>query len=309
LRDLLFSPPQAQLKPEFIEGEAMKRGHLLGVGALALTGCGSIDNILFAPETRPDQWCSLRPCVDLGGVILNEPLGSFLVYLLAAMSLWAGWQFWKNRGAEKSRYWWAWALMLGGVAAACAGTSYQAFSYELKCAGRSLCVFTSWWEVVYMTVQNASVDCMVIAVAYSSTTGKLRQGLIKYAFANAGLHLLATIYGAATGNAFLISFELLLLFSTPALLAFLVLNGTRYVRHRTRVDAILLGAWVWLFATNALYYAYFGAGLTQRFWQNGQGFYFSENDVLHVGMIGWMLYFFLVVAKAVSDLKDDTATG
>lgn len=289
----------------------MKRGPAAGIvagtGLLAVTGCGPIDQILFTPETRPDQWCSLRPCVDLGGMILNEPLGSFLVYLLAAMSLWAGWHFWKNRGDQKSHYWWAWALILGGVSAACAGTSYQAFSYELKCAGRAVCVFTSWWEVAYMTIQNASVDCMVIAVAYSSTTGKFRQGLIKYAYANALLHLLVTIYGAATGTAFLISFELLLLFSMPALLTFLVLNGARFVRYRTKVDLILLGAWVGLFATNALYFAYFGAGLTQKYWQNGQGFYFSENDVLHVGMIGWMLYFILVVAKGVRDLKDEGA--
>jgi hypothetical protein len=227
------------------------------------------------------------------------------VYLLAVMSLWAGWRMWQGRENQKSHFWWAWALILGGVAAAFAGTSYQAFSYELKCSGRALCIFTSWWEVAYMTIQNASVDCMVIAVAYSSTTGKLRQWLIRYAFANAGLHLLATAYGAAVGNAFLISFELLLVFSTPALLSFLVLNGVRFARYRTRVDLVLLGTWIWLFAANAVYFAYFGAGLTRKFWAEGTGFYFSENDVLHIGMIGWMLYFMWVVAKNVRDLKDD----
>jgi len=35
-----------------------------------------------------------------------------------------------------------------------------------------------------------------------------------------------------------------------------------------------------------------------------QGFYFSENDVLHIGMIGWMLYFMRVVSKNVRDLPD-----
>ena len=190
---------------------------------------------------------------------------------------------------------------MGGIAAALAGTSYQAFGYELKCAGRELCVWTSWFEVAYMVLQNASVDCIVIAVAHSCTAGSWRKLPIKYAWANAVAYVLVTIYGVATANAFLISFEMLLLFAMPALLTALGLSALRYLRHRKEMDLALLGAWVWLFGTNAVYFAYLLAGFTQKFWRGGAGFYFSENDVLHVGMIGWMLYLIFVVAGRVTD--------
>jgi hypothetical protein len=51
--------------------------YLVALGAASLPGCGPIDKILYSPETRPDQWCGMRPCVEIGGIVLNEPLGSF----------------------------------------------------------------------------------------------------------------------------------------------------------------------------------------------------------------------------------------
>ena len=51
--------------------------------ALRLGVCGRLDTILFDPPTAPEQWCKTRPCVELGGVVLDQPLGTFLVYLLA----------------------------------------------------------------------------------------------------------------------------------------------------------------------------------------------------------------------------------
>lgn len=276
---------------------------------LAASGCRHLDAIPFTPLTTPEQWCASRPCIDLGGVIWNEPLGTFLVDLLAAASMWVGWRIWRSRGSEKSRFWWALAMGLGGVAAGVAGTSYQAFSYELKCAERAFCAWTSWWEVAYLTIQNASIDGMVIAVAHSSTRGAFRRGLIRYAWANALLHLAVTAYGAIGASPLLISFELLLAFSLPGLAIGLGLNATRFWRHRTALDRALLGAWLWLVATNALYYGYLVAGYTQALWQDGRGFYFSENDVLHVGMIGWAVYVLLVVAPHVKDLADDTGAA
>lgn len=253
----------------------------------------------------------MRPCVEIGGTIWTEPLGSVLIYALAALWIWAGWRFWRERGRERSRFWWAWALFLGGAAAASAGTSYQAFSYELKCAGRALCVWTSGFEVAYLALQNSSGACSVVAVAWSSTTGVVRKVLTAYAAGNAALHLALTAYGVATADASLLSFELLLAFSLPALLLGFALNGYRFLRYRTPLDAALLGAWLWLVVTNAAYYGYLVGGHRQAFWRDGAGFYFSENDVLHVGMIGWTLYMRFVVAARVRDRDgaDSVATG
>jgi hypothetical protein len=50
-----------------------------------------------------------------------------------------------------------------------------------------------------------------------------------------------------------------------------------------------------------LYFAYAAAGITQRLWQDGRGWYFSENDVLHTGMIAWLLYVWRVLGKHLGD--------
>ena len=65
------------------------------------------------------------------------------------------------------------------------------------------------------------------------------------------------------------------------------------------MDLALLGVWIILAMTNAIYFAYMLLGITQALW--AQGFWFSENDVLHVLMMGWVLYLGLVVSTKVED--------
>ncbi len=262
-----------------------------------------IDALLTTPPLAPGEWCVARPCAQVGGVVLDQPLGTVLVMLLAVLWILAGGALWRERGPHVSRRWWAAAMAVGGVAAALAGLSYQAFGYELKCAGRDVCLWTSWFEIAYLVLQNMSVACMVVGVAYACSGTKLRRWLVGYAIANVLLHLVVTAYGLATANTSLLSFELLLLFSLPALLVAFGLNGYRFVRTRGAVDAALLGAWLGLIAVNGAYYTYLVAGITERLWDAGRGFYFSENDVLHVGMMLWLLYVVRVVAPRLADAQ------
>ena len=128
----------------------------LGTGlVLLVSSCSGIDSLLMEPEITPLQWCADMPCVEIlsTGVILNQPFSSVLVFLLGFTWIWAGLRFWKTRAGQASKYWWCISLVLGGIAALSAGTSYQAFGYELKCAGREICLWTSWWEIAYMVLQ------------------------------------------------------------------------------------------------------------------------------------------------------------
>jgi hypothetical protein len=54
-----------------------------------------------------------------------------------------------------------------------------------------------------------------------------------------------------------------------------------------------------------MYAAYYTAGLTASFWDGGDGFYLSENDVLHIGMFLFIAYLVAIVAKR---LRDEAAT-
>jgi len=138
-----------------------------------------------------------------------------------------------------------------------------------------------------------------VAEAYACATGRLRRGLILYAAANLAAYGVIALIGALVPVKFLISFELLILFAAPTILLFFILNGWRYVKLKDRMDLALLGAWVWLVVTLAAYFLYLMLGITQTVW--ARGVWFSENDVLHIGLIVWMIYLARVVAPQVRD--------
>ena len=265
-----------------------------------------MNDLLFEPPTTAEQWCEIQPCFEIGGVTFTQPLGSVLVYLLALLWIAGGVYFWRIRDRQRSREWMALALVLGGIGAGLAGTSYQFLGYELKCAGRDLCLWTNWFEVAYMKLQAASGAAMLIAVAYACTTGTLRLWLVIYAVANTVVYIALATYGALTETRALISFELLMVFAAPGLLFILAIAAVRWFRDRDSMDLAMIGAGLWLIVTIAAYSAYLAAGLTASLWDGRDGFYFSENDVLHVGMILFIAYLVAVVANRLRDNAPST---
>ena len=119
---------------------------------------------------------------------------------------------------------------------------------------------------------------------------------------NLGLYIIVTFIGAINPIKFLISFELLLVFTAPSILLFFFLNGWRYLKFRKKLDLALLGTWLGLGIIIGAYFLYFVLGITQELWS--QGIWFSENDVLHIGLILWMLYIGLVVVPKMKDLSE-----
>jgi len=97
----------------------------------------------MSPDTTPGQWLGKHPHINMNifsrDFILAEPSSSAIVYLLAVVTIAAGIRFLKTRGNHRSKFWWGTALILWGIGTLLAGTSYQAFAYEIKCAGKALC--------------------------------------------------------------------------------------------------------------------------------------------------------------------------
>jgi len=281
----------------------------LAATAAALSACARIETIAHEPRTTPEQWCAARPCVRLGGVVLDQPLGTLLVFTLAALWIAAGARAWRARDGQRSRAWFAVALVLGGVAAALAGTSFQAFGYELECAGRPQCIQTNWFEVGYLIVQAASVAAMLAAVAHACATGARRRAVLAYAVASALVYAGLAAAGGFVPVAALVSFDLFVVFAAPSLLGVLAIGAVRAWHRRDALGRSLVVASLWLVATFAAYYAYAAAGVTQALWDGGAGFYFSENDVLHVGMIAWLAYAGAVVAPRLRDASGEADTS
>jgi hypothetical protein len=281
----------------------MKKAPFVIIVALALAGCSRLESIPYNPPQTPESWLTIQPNLQLQigsrEILVIQPSTSTIVYLLGVIAIAAGLYFFHTRSNQSSRLWWGFALVLWGVGALLAGTSYEAFSYQIKCLAREVCIWTSWWEILYLALSVASVDAMLIAEAYSCASGKLRRGLIRYAWVNIGVYLAILLIGSQVPVKFLISFELLILVLAPNVILFLILNGWRYARLRNRMDLVLLGVWGWLILTIGAYFLYYLSGMSQRLW--AQGIWFTENDVLHIGLILWMVYIALVAARWIKD--------
>jgi hypothetical protein len=268
-----------------------------------LSGCRSLETIPYYPAQTPESWLSIQPFteVQIGSraLILVQPSTSAIVYLLGILGIAAGIYFLRIQQGQRSRQWWGAALLLWGAGALLAGTSYEAFSYAIKCAGRTTCIWTSGWEIFYLVLSAASVDAMLAAQAYACTQGKTRRVLLLVAIVHIVLYSAAVLAGSLVPVKFLISFELLILVLAPDIVVFLALNGGRYYRLKQRMDLILLGIWGWLILTIAAYFIYYISGFSQALW--GQGKWFTENDVLHIGLILWMIYIVRIAAPEITD--------
>lgn len=277
---------------------------MVGLGAFAalLAGCGRVDELVYQPPTTPAEWCAQRPCVEVGGVTLAEPWSSALVFALALLWLGVGIYFLASRRGQRSRTWFGLSLVLGGLAAGSAGTSYQALSYELKCAGRQVCTLTNGFEIAYSLLQVASMSAMVIAVAYALATARTRRAITVYAALNLVVYVVVTVVGVLLPSAFLLSFELLLLFAVPALVIAAVLAIRRWHQPLARR---ILGVLVLLVLVQVAYLVYFALGITESLWASG--LYFSANDVLHVGMLVWLAITAWVLGPALEDRPNLTS--
>jgi hypothetical protein len=275
------------------------------VNLLLLTGCSRLDAIPYTPPQTAETWLRIQPWVEMRSLgrnlILVQPSTSAIVYLLGLVTIVAGFYILRQREGHRSRLWWGVALLLWGLGALLAGTSYEAFSYQIKCLEREACLWTSGWEIWYLLLSVGSVNAMMIAQAYSCATMKPRSYLRLYALLNMSLYAITVFIGTIVPIKLLISFEMLILFAAPSIVIFMMLNGRNYYKLKQRSDLLLLITWAWLALTIGAYFLYFILDLTRMLW--ARGIWFSENDVLHIGLILWMIY---IAWTVVPNMEDQT---
>jgi hypothetical protein len=284
----------------------MNRPFLSTVATAISSAFERLDSIRCTdPELTPGNWRQVQPCATIKfaskDIILTQPSSTVFVYLLGILTIGLGLDFLWLQGGQVCRLWWGVALLLWGIGALLAGTSYQAFGYQIKCAGKETCTWTSWWEVIYLMFQQVSMDALLVAIAYSCTEGTLHTVLLGYALVCAVVYVVLTFIGGIMPVKLLITFEFMVLVSTPTFLIIFLINGWRYCTLGAPMDLALLGAWVLLFLTMAAYWLYDYLDITPKLWAKGQGIWFSQNDVLHIGLILWMIYLATVVADRVND--------
>ena len=209
-----------------------------------------IDKILYNPLTTPEQWLASQPYIEIEvfsqKITLIQPSSTFFVYLLGTISILLGLNLLRIRRDTKFISYWAISMTLWGIGAILAGTSYQIFSYEIKCVGNLFCNWTSMWEIAYLILSVGSVNAMLMAQASIDEKEKIRRIMTRYAMFNYSLYLIAILIGTIIPIQFLISFELMILFLAPTVCSLLILNIRSYFQFKNRVNFSLAIIWIFL---------------------------------------------------------------
>ncbi len=259
---------------------------------LSLAGCQRLDNIDYSPKQSPETFLQNQHWIKIGAgnfsFIWSQPSSTLIVYFVGLLTMYVGYTFLRHSNQQQAKLWWGIGLLLTGLGALFAGTSYQAFGYEIKCAGRASCTWTSWWEIIYMLLSVPGMNAFLIATAHTNAKGNFRKAMIVYAIINTLAYSLLLMYGALQAVKWQVSFDFMSLVSLPSVLFLLLLHGITYAKHKDKMNLLLLNTWLIFVLVGLTYGLSLHLGITASLWQNG--IWFTENDVLHLGMIGWVYY-------------------
>jgi hypothetical protein len=261
-------------------------------------------SLLMMPLTTPNEFLSGMPHTTLSifgkDYVLIQPSSTFFVYLLGVVMIIMGIYFLVTKRSEKSRYYWAIGLLLWGLSAIVAGTSYQAFGYELKCRGQEYCLFTSNFELAYMLLTAYSINFLIASTGYTSTGHPGRKRLIKFALLDSAGYSVYMFVGAILPLKLLISYEGFMTFIGVNFLIMFILNIRHYIRYKDILNRNLILIWIGFLLVNVSYFVFlfgeFGAKI-----YNNLGVWFNENDVLHIFLILWAFMIFFLLRKHAVD--------
>jgi len=269
-----------------------------------LTSCNRLSEL--KSDMTPEKWLNSHPHfnVSIGSLkfIFAEPSSSFFVFSLGIILLIIGILILKKYKGEKTVLFWSLAFIVWAISTFSAGVSYQAFSYEIKCAGRSVCLWTSWWEIIYLFLFVMAVNLIIIAVSFSSSKGKFRKLIIGYALSNFIVYSTLLFKGAFLPDKFLVSFEFMVLFSGPTFVILLITNLISYKIRKEKLDLLLVFEWLFMFFIVILYFCFYISKIPEILW--AKGIWFNANDLLHITLILWVLFFYFKVSRYLKDLKN-----
>ncbi|QMS85145.1 hypothetical protein [Candidatus Xianfuyuplasma coldseepsis] len=241
--------------------------------------------ILMFDDITPQLYLESKPTITIfNRWIIIVPSSTIIVYLLGIQILVLGYLL-----LRQHKTLWGISFLFWGVGTLLAGTSYQGFGYELKCSGQPVCEFTSWFELAYLFVTAISIAVMALAFAEDFTKGPLKSYLKRYAKGLLVVYTILLLMGSIFEIYFLISYELFTIFFMPLFVFFFVLNIRQFRVQKDERNKRFIILWILFLIVNVLYYAYYLPGFTETLYTN-TGIWFSANDVLHVGLIGWFLY-------------------
>ena len=277
---------------------------------IVLIGFNNLDQFLLEPLLTPQQYLDSHPYILIGNSIWSEPSSTVLVYLLGILTIGIGFTLLKKGKAVPSNLQdrsdptlrkrnfvkiWGIALIIWGLGTMLAGTSYQAFYYELKCRNQPYCLWTTWWEIGYLILTVISVNAMVVAQSWLRPNPKSSIAMNIYASINLLIYQLILIFGMVLINEFMLSFEMMVVFQLSSFILMMISNVIVYRNIKEKIEFTLIKIWILLAIVMIAYFGYLFSGIPEILWENG--IWFNANDILHVGLIGWMIYIYISLKK------------
>lgn len=259
----------------------------------------NLSNFLMEPLITPTDYLSSHPWFSFntksGLFFISEPSSSFFVYGLGILTIIIGIQILKtwNMSESNSHFkqnlkYWGISLIFWGIGTLFAGTSYQMLFYELKCKGNTYCLWTTWLEIVYLVLTVVSVNFMVFAQSYSAKNQKTKNFMQYYAYINLNLYQILLILGMTLQIRFVLTFEMMVVFLLPSFFFMMIQNSIWFNKNKEKKDLQFIWLWIILAIVMIAYYAFYLSNIPDFLWNNG--IWFNANDILHIGLVFWMLY-------------------
>jgi len=259
---------------------------------------------LLEPLTTPEMFLASMPYTSISFIghefVIIQPSSTFFVYFLGFFMILIGTYFIVNKKFQKSCEYWGMGLILWGISALVAGTSYQAFGYELKCNNREFCLFTSNVELVYMLITAYAINYLVAATGYSSLSPIGSKRLSQFAVIDSVLYSVYMLIGAIVPIKFLVSYEGFVVFIGVNFIVMLILNIRHYLKFRDSLNRNLIAIWIGFSLVNISYFVFLFAGFSTELYTN-YGIWFNQNDVLHISLTLWTLMVFFLLKNQLID--------
>jgi hypothetical protein len=276
----------------------------MALAVMAILLVDRTGSLLLEPNVTPIEYLEGMPTwtISLFGssFVLIQPSSTFFVYLLGFLMIGLGIRFLRTKKQEQSRNLFGIGLILWGVGTLLAGSSYQAFGYELKCEGLDYCTFTSKFELVYLLITGFSIDFMVAGIAYSSLKAAKRALWIRIALLHSALYFLFLFIGVLIPVYLLITYEFFMAFYLGSFLLMFVWNIRHYRIHKDLINKRLIGIWLLFLGVNIGYFIALFSGYATPL-NESTGIWFNANDVLHVLIILWAVAIYKWILPSLED--------
>lgn len=274
---------------------------IVGLSFFAFTAFGKVGTLIMTPVMTTPDYLAQWPLFTFQDIIIQQPSSSIIILVLALLTCALGLHY-LIRNRAPFHYWLGYGFIFWGLGAFLAGLSYQAFGYYLKCLGLTSCLYTDWVELLYMIFTVISINA--ILVAYASQVKPYSKSLFlkRAAVISILAYTLVQGIGMLIPIRFLLSYEALLLFLSPNLIVFMIISAKHKQEKRHNR---LLKLWIAFIFVNLAYFVALFTDIGSLIYDN-TGFWFNENDVLHVLLILWMLaWWILIPAKDQSNKSED----